>query len=145
MKHYAFSYRTLAVLFVSVMLIHEIKLVSATDGEPIMDLGTFSWLKYQQKQFFTEIEEVLIKDGIVQRPDVVVNVLQPVIFENLGDTNHRLVFVPGIENKMDYPYTSPVIKPGERWGLEIHSFGVFEYQCSLHPEVRGKFTVKILH
>jgi len=143
MKHTFFSYRAVVILFMSVMMIQAVKPVSATDGEPIMDLGIFGWLRYQQTQFFTNIEEIAIRNGTVEKHHVEVSVYQPIIFENKGDTNHRLVFVPGIENQMEYPYTSPIIKPGERWGLEIHSFGTFEYQCTLHPEVNGKVTVKL--
>jgi len=143
MRHNIFSYQTVTLLFMSFMLIQPIKHVFATDGEPVMDLGIFGWLKYQQTQFFTDIEEIAIRDGSVAKPHVEVSVYQPIIFENQGDTNHRLVFIPGLENQMEYPYTSPIIKPGERWGLEIHSFGTFEYQCTLHPEVNGKVTVKL--
>lgn len=117
--------------------------VSATDGDPIMDLGIFSWIKYQQKQFFTEIVEVGIKDRSFSTKKVTVKIYQPILFENQDQVNHRLVFLPGLDNKMDLAYTSPVIEPGERWGLEIHTFGVFPFQCTLHPEERGSFTVKL--
>jgi plastocyanin len=117
--------------------------VFATDGDPIMDLGIFSWIKYQQKQFFTDIVEIAIEGNTFSKTDVQVKIYQPIIFENRDKTNHRLVFLPGLENKMDYAYTSPVIKTGERWGLELHTFGVFPYQCTLHPEERGRFTVKL--
>jgi plastocyanin len=117
--------------------------VSATDGDPIMDLGIFSWVKYQQKTFFTDIIEVTIKKGIFENGEQEVSIYQPIIFENQDDTNHRLVFIPGLENKMDYAYTSPVIEPEQRWGVEIHTFGVFPYQCTLHPGERGKFSVKL--
>ena len=118
--------------------------VSATDGDPIMDLGIFSWIKFQQKQFFTDIVEVAIENGNFDRNDIEVSVYQPIIFENRDkEANHRLAFLPGLENKMDIPYTSAVIKPGERWGLEIHTFGVFPFQCTLHPEEKGRFRVKL--
>jgi plastocyanin len=117
--------------------------VAATDGDPIMDLGIFSWIKYQQKTFFTDIVEITLENGKFSNPDMEVSVYQPIIIENKDSQNHRIVFVPGLKNKMDYPYTSPVIKPEERWGLEIHTFGVYPYQCSLHPEEHGSFTVKL--
>lgn len=133
----------LIALALATGLIYGTRPVSATDGDPVMDLGIFSWIKYQQKQFFTDIVEIGINKGSFSNPDTMVSVYQPIIFENQDETNHRLVFLPGLENKMDFPYTSPVIKPEERWGLEIHTFGVFPYQCTLHPEERGKFTVKL--
>ena len=117
--------------------------VAATDGDPIMDLGIFSWIKYQQKTFFTDIVEITLENGKFSNPDMEVSVYQPIIIENKDSQNHRIVFVPGLKNKMDYAYTSPVINPEERWGLEIHTFGVYPYQCSLHPEEHGSFTVKL--
>ena len=117
--------------------------VIATDGDPIMDLGIFTWLKYQQKQFFTDITEIAIKDGKIQTPELTIDIYQPIIFENQDKTNHRLVFLPDIGNKMDLEYVSPVIQPGERWGLEIHTFGDFPYQCTLHPEERGMLTINL--
>lgn len=116
---------------------------TATDGDPIMDLGIFTWLKYQQKQFFTDITELAIKDRKISAPALTVEIYQPIIFENQDQTNHRLVFLPGVNNKFDQEYFSPVIQPGERWGLEIHTFGEFPYQCTLHPEERGKFNIKL--
>jgi len=133
---------TIALTFISALL-YGINPVSATDGNPVMDLGIFSWIKYQKKQFFTDIIEVTIQDNKFHSADLPVSIYQPIIFENQDDANHRLVFHPGLENLMDFPYTSPVIKPEERWGLELHTFGVFPYQCTLHPEERGKFTVKL--
>jgi plastocyanin len=119
------------------------KQATATDGDPIMDLGIFSWVKYQQKTFFTDIVEVTIKKGVFQEGKLEVSIYQPIIFENQDDTQHRLVFIPGLNNKMDYAYTSPVIEPEQRWGLEIHTFGEFPYQCTLHPGERGMFRVKL--
>ena len=134
--------RIYSTVFIAALLVSVIP-ASATDGDPVMDLGIFSWIKYQQKQFFTDIVEISIENGKFHEADVLVSVYQPIIFENRDDANHRLVFLPGLDNKMDFPYTSPVIKPEERWGLEIHTFGVFPFQCTLHPEERGKFTVKL--
>jgi plastocyanin len=142
MRHKNKIINLLAVVFISATLSSSIH-VNATDGDPIMDLGIFSWIMYQKKQFFTDIVEISIESNKMHEADVLVSVYQPIIFENKDDTNHRLVFVPDMENKMDFAYTSPVIKAEERWGLEIHSFGVFPYQCSLHPKERGRFTVKL--
>jgi plastocyanin len=137
------KYRTFTITSLFVLLLIQFNPAGATDGDPIMDLGIFTWLKYQQKQFFTDITEIAIKDSKIQSADVTVDIYQPIIFENKDKTNHRLVFLPGLGNKMDYEYLSPVIKPDERWGLEIHTFGEFPYQCTLHPEERGKFTVNL--
>ena len=117
--------------------------VIATDGDPIMDLGIFSWIKYQQKTFFTDIVEITLENGKFSETDVEVSIYQPIIIENKDSHNHRFVFIPGLKNKMDFAYTSPVIKAEERWGLEIHTFGEFPYQCTLHPKERGRFTVKL--
>jgi plastocyanin len=132
----------LAAIFICVLL-SGMKPAYATDGDPIMDLGIFSWIMYQKKQFFTDIVEISIENHAFHETDVEVSVYEPIIFENKDAENHRLVFLPGLKNKMDFVYTSPVIKPEERWGLEIHTFGEFPYQCSLHPEERGRFTVKL--
>ncbi|MGK0297776.1 MAG: plastocyanin [Gammaproteobacteria bacterium] len=142
MRHKNKIINTLAIVLISATL-SNINHVNATDGDPIMDLGIFSWIMYQKKQFFTDIVEISIENNKIHETDVLVSVYQPIIFENKDSTNHRLVFIPDMENKMDFAYTSPVIKAEERWGLEIHSFGVFPYQCSLHPKERGKFTVKL--
>jgi len=137
------KYRILITAALCAVSLGPIRTVIATDGDPIMDLGIFTWLKYQQKQFFTDITEIAIKDGKIQPPELTLDIYQPIIFENQDNTNHRLVFLPGIGNKMDLEYVSPVIQPGERWGLEIHTFGDFPYQCTLHPEERGSFTVNL--
>ena len=133
---------TISVAIISAILI-SLNPVSATDGDPVLDLGIFSWIKYQKKQFFTDIVEITIENHAIHKANVEVSIYQPIIFENKDDTNHRLVFLPGLDNLMDFAYTSPVIKPEERWGLELHTFGVFPYQCTLHPEERGKFSVKL--
>lgn len=137
------SYRKLAIATVFTLLLHQTIPVIATDGDPIMDLGIFTWLKYQQKQFFTDIVEIAIKDNKIQSPKLTVEIYEPIIFENQDKTNHRLVFLPSVGNKFDQEYFSPVIQPGERWGLELHTFGDFPYQCTLHPEERGMFTVNL--
>ena len=136
-------YRKLAIAAVFTFLLHQTIPVIATDGDPIMDLGIFTWLKYQQKQFFTDIVEIAIKDNKIQSPKLTVEIYEPILFENQDKTNHRLVFLPSVGNKFDVEYFSPVIQPGERWGLELHTFGDFPYQCTLHPEERGIFTVNL--
>jgi plastocyanin len=142
MRHFKTVFSIISVVLISA-IVTGITPVSATDGDPIMDLGIFSWIKYQQKQFFTDIVEISIEKHKFNDADNNVSIYQPIIFENKDGTNHRLVFLPGLENQMDFAYTSPVIKPEERWGLEIHTFGVFPYQCTLHPEERGRFSVKL--
>lgn len=137
------SYRKMAIAILCAVLLQQTLPVIATDGDPIMDLGIFTWIKYQQKQFFTDIVEIGIKDGKFDKPDMTVEIYKPIIFENQDKTNHRLVFLPGVGNKFDVDYFSPVIQPGERWGLELHTFGEFPYQCTLHPEERGVFKVNL--
>lgn len=126
-----------------ILLSGQFQMAQSSDGAPIMDLGIFTWLQYQKKQFFTDIVEIAIKDKAVNSPEVTVSIFEPILFENQDKTNHRIVFLPGIGNAMDFEVLSPVIKPGERWGLEIHIFGVMTYQCTLHPEEHGTITVKL--
>ena len=76
------------LVFISV-IIPDLKKVSATDGESIMDVGIFSWIKYQQKQFFTDIIEVRIKGKKVHDGNQTVCIYQPIIFENQDQENHR--------------------------------------------------------
>jgi plastocyanin len=142
MKHLNFN-RLVSTITISAMLLAGVAQVKATDGDPIMDLGIFSWIKYQQKTFFTDIVEITLQDGKFSHPEVEVSVYQPIIIENKSTENHRIVFVPGLKNKMDFAYTGPVIKAEERWGLEIHTFGDYPYQCTLHPEERGVFKVTL--
>jgi len=113
----------------------------ATDGQPILDLGIVSWLDYQKRQLVSEVKEVTIEDGKVRPTDTVVSIYQAVMFHNLDDEHHRLVFLPDIGNKMERAYTSAVIRPGERWGAEFHGFGRLPFHCTIHPEERGEVSV----
>lgn len=115
----------------------------ATDGQPILDLGIVSWLEYQKRQLLVEISKIEINDGVIEQAMVTVSIYQAVIFENLGETNHRLVFMPDTDNKMEAAYTSAVIRPKERWGAEFHGFGVFPYNCTMHPEEHGRIAVTL--
>jgi len=143
MKRIEITKLTLTTVFLSSVIIIGITSVKATDGDPVMDLGIFSWIKYQQKIFFTDIVEITLENGKFSPEQTEVSVYQPIIIENKDAENHRIIFLPGLKNKMDFAYTSPVIKSEERWGLEIHTFGNFPYQCTLHPEERGSFTIKL--
>lgn len=142
MKQFNFKKLTFSVL-ISVAILSGIIPAIATDGDPIMDLGIFSWIKYQQKTFFTDIVEITLQNGKFSNAEMEVSIYQPIIIENKDSENHRIIFVPGLKNKMDFAYTSPVIEPEQRWGLEIHTFGTFPYQCTLHPQERGSFSVKL--
>jgi plastocyanin len=117
--------------------------LGATDGRPILDLGIVSWLEYQKKQLLVEITEVKIHDHAIEAANISVSIYQAVIFENQDDTNHRLVFLPDVDNLMESAYTSAVIRASERWGAEFHAFGVFPYQCTMHPEENGRITVTL--
>lgn len=117
--------------------------VFATDGQPILDLGIVSWLQFQKKQLLVEVTEISIHDHAIEEADVSVSIYQAVIFENRDETNHRLVFLPDMDNLMETAYTSAVIRASERWGAEFHAFGVFPYQCTIHPEERGRITVTL--
>jgi len=113
----------------------------ATDGQPILELGIVSWLDYQRRQLLTEVREVTIESGKVAPTETVVSIYEAVMFHNLDDQNHRLVFLPDIGNKMEDAYTSAVIRPDERWGAEFHGFGIIPFQCTIHPEERGEVSV----
>ena len=117
--------------------------VMATDGQPILDLGIVSWLEYRKKQLLVEVIEIIIHDHAITAADVSVSIYQAVIFENQDETNHRLVFLPDMDNLMETAYTSAVIRAGERWGAEFHAFGAFPYQCTIHSEERGRVTVTL--
>ena len=113
----------------------------ATDGQPILDLGIVSWLDHQKRQLVSEVKEVTIEDGRVRPTETVVSIYQAVMFHNLDDEHHRLVFMPDIGNKMEQAYTSAVIRSGERWGAEFHGFGLLPFYCTIHPEERGAVSV----
>ena len=115
--------------------------VMATDGQPILDLGIVSWLDYQKRQLLSEVQEVTIEDGKVSPTETVVSIYEAVMFHNLDDDSHRLVFLPDTGNKMEQAYTSAVIRPDERWGAEFHGFGLIPFQCTVHPEERGEISV----
>ncbi|MBT8101054.1 MAG: hypothetical protein KJO82_14965 [Gammaproteobacteria bacterium] len=113
----------------------------ATDGQPILDLGIVSWLDYQKRQLISEIKEVTIENGKVSPTETVVSIYQAVVFLNLDDDSHRLVFLPDVGNKMERAYTSAAIRSGERWGAEFHGFGRLPFHCTIHPEERGEVSV----
>jgi plastocyanin len=117
--------------------------VFATDGQPILDLGIVSWLEYQKKQLLVEVTEITIHDHRIEAAEISVSIYEAVIFENRDEINHRLVFLPDMDNLMEAAYTSAVIRASERWGAEFHTFGVFPYQCTIHPEERGRITVTL--
>ena len=113
----------------------------ATDGQPILDLGIVSWLDYQKRQLISEIKEVTIEAGRVKPTETVVSIYQAVMFHNIDDESHRLVFLPDVGNKMEQAYTSAVIRPDERWSAEFHGFGWLPFHCTVHPEERGAVSV----
>jgi hypothetical protein len=100
-----------------------------------------SWLDYQKRQLLSEVQEVTIEDGKVSPTETVVSIYEAVMFHNLDDDSHRLVFLPDTGNKMEQAYTSAVIRPDERWGAEFHGFGLIPFQCTVHPEERGEISV----
>lgn len=128
----------LTILIVVALLLRS---AIATDGQPILDLGIVGWLDYQKRQLISEVREVSIEDGKVSPTETVVSIYEAVMFHNLDDENHRLVFMPDIGNKMERAYTSAVIRPDERWGAEFHGFGILPFHCTVHPEERGEVSV----
>ncbi|MDH3546761.1 MAG: hypothetical protein OEN22_06655 [Gammaproteobacteria bacterium] len=128
----------LTILIVVALLLRS---AIATDGQPILDLGIVGWLDYQKRQLISEVREVSIEDGKVSPTETVVSIYEAVMFHNLDDENHRLVFMPDIGNKMEQAYTSAVIRPDERWGAEFHGFGILPFHCTVHPEERGEVSV----
>ena len=132
--------KTLLLLPVALVALN-LQTAIATDGQPILELGIVSWLDYQRRQLLTEVQEVTIENGKVSPTETVVSIYEAVMFHNLDDQNHRLVFLPDIGNKMEDAYTSSVIRPDERWGAEFHGFGIIPFQCTIHPEERGEVSV----
>jgi plastocyanin len=130
-------------LLIGIVVFAGLQPAIATDGQPILDLGIVSWLEYQRRQLLVDVTDIKIHDGAIEEAIVTVSIYQAVIFENLGDKTHRLVFMPDTDNKMEAAYTSSVIRPKERWGAEFHGFGVFPYNCTLHPEEHGKIAVTL--
>jgi len=113
----------------------------ATDGQPILDLGIVSWLDFQKRSLLSEVREVTIENGEISPRETVVSIYEAVMFHNVSDENHRLVFLPDIGNKMEQAYTSAVIRPDERWGAEFHGFGLIPYRCTIHPTERGEISI----
>lgn len=132
--------KTLLLLPVALVALN-LQTAIATDGQPILELGIVSWLDYQRRQLLTEVQDVTIENGKVSPTETVVSIYEAVMFHNLDDQNHRLVFLPDIGNKMEDAYTSSVIRPDERWGAEFHGFGIIPFQCTIHPEERGEVSV----
>ena len=132
--------KTLLLLPVALVALN-LQTAIATDGQPILELGIVSWLDYQRRQLLTEVQEVTIENGKVSPTETVVSIYEAVMFHNLDDQNHRLVFLHDIGNKMEDAYTSSVIRPDERWGAEFHGFGIIPFQCTIHPEERGEVSV----
>jgi hypothetical protein len=56
------------------------------------------------------------------------------IFENNDETTHRIVFKKHIGNTLSYDIKSPVIKPGERWAVDILNDGIFPFECTIHTD-----------
>jgi plastocyanin len=113
----------------------------ATDGQPILDLGIVGWIDYQRRSLLSEVKEVTIESGKISPTETVVSIYEAVMFHNVDDESHRLVFMPDVGNKMEQAYTSGIIRPDERWGAEFHGFGQFPYRCTMHPEERGEISV----
>lgn len=113
----------------------------ATDGQPILDLGRLNWVDYQKRQLLAQVTDVKLEGDRINPGEAVVSIYQPVVFQNLDDKSHRLVFMPDLGNKMDQAYTSVVLRPEERWGAEFHDFGRFPFRCTVHPEERGEISV----
>ncbi len=113
----------------------------ATDGQPILELGIVGWIDFQRRSLLSEVREVNIEDGKISPLETVVSIYEAVMFHNIGQENHRLVFLPDTGNKMEQAYTSGVIRPDKRWGAEFHGFGLFPYRCTIHPEEHGEISV----
>lgn len=118
----------LLLLSPSVLLAHE---------EPVVGVGKFNEVKYQEAKELGGVTEIVISEGTVATPDAVAKVYHTVIFWNGDGENHHLVFLPGVRNNLEHDVALPLIKPGERWGVEFHSGGIYSYHCTIHPEMRG--------
>ncbi len=109
------------------------------DSGTLYELGLLNWVQYQKILLSDEVYEVNIRDSVFETAELGVtlansNVHGKVIFENEDDTNHRIVFEQHVGNDLRYEIRSPVIKPGDRWALEILRDGFYPFRCSIHAE-----------
>jgi plastocyanin len=128
-----FRIAVLLLLSPGVLMAHE---------EAVVDVGKFNGVKYQEAKELGGVTEIVISEGVVSAPETVAEVYRTVIFQNGDDESHLLVFLPGVRNDLEHDITSPLIEPGERWGVEFHSDGIYPYHCTIHPEVRGVVEVQ---
>jgi len=141
MKTISFIRQKRYVWLVCLAVLINPRIGDATDGQPILELGIVSWLTHQKMQLTADVLLVQIQDRKLDPSDFEISIYQSLIFENLDETSHVLVFSPGLNNLMEKAYTSAVIGAGERWGIEFHGFGVFPYHCTIHPEEQGSIKV----
>ena len=118
------------------------------DSGTLYDLGKLSWMQYQQIRLSDHVYEISVRDAAFETAALEVtlassNVHGKVIFENKDDTHHRIVFEQHVGNDLRYEIRSPVIKPGDRWALEILRDGLYPYRCSIHGEkMQGTLLVR---
>lgn len=118
------------------------------DSGTLYDLGILNWVQYQQVRLADKVYEVNIRDAAFEKTKLEVtlansNVHGKVIFENKDSTHHRIVFEQHVGNDLRYEIRSPVIKPGDRWAVEILRDGFYPYRCSIHAEnMQGTLQVR---
>ena len=73
-------------------------------------------------------------DEHLARPRLEISSGTVVVLENQDKENHRIIFPPAPGNEVATDVSSPVIKPGERWGAQFLDPGTYPYHCTLHPD-----------
>lgn len=117
------------------------------DSATLSERGILNWLHYQKILLADNVHTVVIDQNGIQPADVEVilasrRVHGTLIIENAGNENHRIVFDKHIGNNLGYAINSPVIKPGERWAVDIMKDGIYPFHCSLHPDkIQGTLQV----
>lgn len=108
----------------------------------IRDLGLLNWVDYRKIQLSGDVTEISIIQDDGQLLDASAYVHETVVFHNQDDREHRLVFGPDELNTMGHTVYSPLIKPGERWGIAFVKDGLYPVQCALHPAAKGQIEVQ---
>jgi hypothetical protein len=109
------------------------------DSATLSERGILNFIHYQKVRLSDYVYTVDIgEDGIAPTNlDVILanrGVHGTLIVENKDEAVHRIVFSQHIGNNLSNDMKSPVIKPGERWALDIMKDGIYPFQCTLHPE-----------
>lgn len=117
------------------------------DSGTLFERGILNFFHYQKIMLSDHVYKIEFDKSGFQPTNVEValanrNVHGILIFENNGEMGHRIVFKQHIGNDLSYEIKSPVIKPGEKWALDILKDGIYPFECTLHPD-RGMGTLQV--